>query len=158
MKCPFCGNDEDRVIDSRPARDGKAIRRRRECSVCGNRFTTYEAPEEHVVLVAKSDGTREPFDRRKVYRGITIACNKRPLTAEAIEQITAAIESRVQASEPREVTTQQIGQWVLEELRGADEVAYIRFASVFKRYENLDEFLRELNRIQSAVSSPGHSD
>jgi transcriptional repressor NrdR len=155
MKCPFCANDEDRVIDSRPARDGKAIRRRRECSVCGNRFTTYESPEEHVVLVVKSDGTREPYDRRKVYRGITIACNKRPVTAEAVERITAAIESRVQASEPREVTTQQIGQWVLEELRGADEVAYIRFASVFQRYENLDEFLRELNRIQSSAAHSG---
>lgn len=155
MKCPFCGNDEDRVIDSRPARDGKAIRRRRECSVCGNRFTTYEAPEEHVILVVKSDGTREPFDRRKVYRGITIACNKRPVSADQIEQLTVAIESRVSAYEPHEVPTQQIGQWILEELQGVDEVAYIRFASVFKRYENLDEFLLELNRIHSAAATSG---
>ncbi|RPH92488.1 transcriptional repressor NrdR [candidate division KSB1 bacterium] len=152
MKCPFCGNDEDRVIDSRPAREGKAIRRRRECSVCGSRFTTYEAPEEQVVLVIKSDGTREPFNRKKVYRGITIACNKRPVTADQAEQITAAVESRVIAAD-REVTTQQIGQWTLEELIRVDEVAYIRFASVFKRYENLNEFLKELNRIHSITGS-----
>lgn len=158
MKCPFCGNDEDRVIDSRPARDGRAIRRRRACSVCGNRFTTYEAPEEQVVLVVKSDGTREPFDRRKIYRGITIACNKRPVSAEQVEQITSAVESRVQSSEPKEVSTQQIGQWVLEELQGVDEVAYIRFASVFKRYENLDEFLHELNRIHSVTKTSDSAD
>jgi transcriptional repressor NrdR len=149
MKCPRCGTDEDRVIDSRPARDGHEIRRRRECSACGNRFTTYEAPEEQVSFVVKSNGAREPFDRRKLLRGVTIACNKRPVTAAQIEEITAAVESRALTSESREATTQQIGQWTLEELLERDEVAYVRFASVFKRYENLDEFLAELQRIHS---------
>jgi transcriptional repressor NrdR len=150
MKCPYCGTDEDRVIDSRPAREGHAIRRRRECSACGSRFTTYEEPEEQVVLVAKSNRAREPFDRVKLLRGVTIACNKRPIPVEEIERITAAVEARVFAAERLEVTTQQIGQWTLEELLPVDEVAYIRFASVFKRYENLDEFLSELNRMRTA--------
>lgn len=158
MNCPFCGTDEDRVIDSRPARDGREIRRRRECSACGNRFTTYEAPEEQVVLVVKSNGAREPFDRKKVLRGVTIACNKRPVTAEQIEQIATVVESEVHASESREVTSQQIGQWILEVLLPVDEVAYVRFASVFKRYKNLDEFLSELHhmRASEAAVSPGH--
>jgi transcriptional repressor NrdR len=150
MKCPRCGTDEDRVIDSRPARDGHEIRRRRECSACGTRFTTYEAAEEQVAFVLKSNGAREAFDRKKVMRGVTIACNKRPITALQIEAITVAVESRAVSSETREVTTQQIGLWILEELAELDEVAYIRFASVFKRYENLDEFLTELNRLRGA--------
>ncbi len=149
MKCPYCGTDEDRVIDSRPARDGRAIRRRRECSKCGSRFTTYEAPEEQVVFVVKKDGSREPFDRNKVLRGVTIACNKRPVEQERIETIVRQIESRaVTTAETGEVSTQIIGQWILEELANVDEVAYIRFASVFKRYENLEEFLNELKRLR----------
>jgi transcriptional repressor NrdR len=148
MKCPFCGTDEDRVIDSRPARDGRAIRRRRECSSCGNRFTTYEAPEEHVIFVVKSNGAREPFDRGKVLRGIAIACNKRPVRAEQMEQIAALVEGRVTAAESSEVSTRQIGQWILDELLPVDEVAYVRFASVFKRYESVGEFLTELNELR----------
>jgi transcriptional repressor NrdR len=149
MKCPFCGTDEDRVIDSRPARDGKAIRRRRECSACGNRFTTYEAPQEQEVFVVKSNRAREPFDRNKVLRGITIACNKRPISAAQIEEFTSAVESRVMgATDFGEVSTQQIGQWILDVLQAVDEVAYVRFASVFKRYENLEEFLSDLHRIR----------
>ncbi|MBU1983243.1 transcriptional regulator NrdR, partial [bacterium] len=142
MKCPYCGTDEDRVIDSRPARDGRAIRRRRECSHCGNRFTTYEAPEVQVVIVAKTDGSREPFDRNKVLRGVTVACNKRPIRPEQIEEISQRVEQRaVAASETGEVSSAHIGQWILEELAVVDEVAYVRFASVFKRYESLEEFL-----------------
>ncbi|MFZ5434042.1 MAG: transcriptional regulator NrdR [Calditrichota bacterium] len=149
MKCPYCGTDEDRVIDSRPARDGRAIRRRRECSKCGSRFTTYEAPEEQVVFVVKKDGSREPFDRNKVLRGVAIACNKRPVEQERIETIVRQIESRAgTTAETGEVSTQIIGQWILEELANVDEVAYIRFASVFKRYENLEEFLNELKRLR----------
>ena len=144
MKCPFCGNDEDRVTDSRPARDGRAIRRRRSCSACGGRFTTYESIEEHVVLIVKSDGTREPFDRAKIFRGLSIACIKRPVAIEQLEMVTAAVEARVLASEGKEVTSQQVGQWALDELLSVDEVAYVRFASVFKRYKNLDEFVAEL--------------
>lgn len=149
MKCPYCGTDEDRVIDSRTARDGRAIRRRRECSACGNRFTTYEAPEEHVVFVVKSNGAREPFDRGKVLRGIVIACNKRPVRAEQMEQIAAMVEGRVMAADSGEVSTQQIGQWILDELLPVDEVAYVRFASVFKRYESLEGFLAELRRMRT---------
>ena len=152
MKCPFCGTDEDRVIDSRSARDGRAIRRRRECSSCGHRFTTYEAPEEQVALVVKTDNTREPFDRKKVFRGVSIACNKRPVPVEQIEQITSDVEAKVLATEG-EVSTQQIGQWILEELVNTDEVAYVRFASVFKRYESLDEFMEELRRIQMGAGA-----
>ncbi|MBU1920294.1 transcriptional regulator NrdR [bacterium] len=152
MKCPFCGNDEDKVIDSRPARDGKAIRRRRECTACSRRYTTYEAPETNSSLVVKSDGSREPFDRSKVLRGITIACNKRPVSADQIVQITSAIESAVQSEENREITTRQIGSWIMKELLAVDEVAYVRFASVFNRYESVDEFLSELQRIREANS------
>jgi transcriptional repressor NrdR len=148
MKCPFCGTDEDRVIDSRPARDGRAIRRRRECSACGNRFTTYEAPEEHVVFVVKSNGAREPFDRGKVLRGIVLACNKRPVRAEQMEQMTSVVEGKaLAAADSGEVSTRQIGQWILDELLPVDEVAYVRFASVFKRYESLEGFLAELRRM-----------
>jgi transcriptional repressor NrdR len=151
MQCPFCGNDEDRVIDSRPTRNGKAIRRRRECTGCSRRYTTYEAPENNVPLLLKSDGTREPFDRGKVVRGITIACNKRPVTPEQITEMVAAVEARVQSAEPGEATTRLIGTWIMKELLAADEVAYVRFASVFNRYESLNEFLSELNRIRPAT-------
>ena len=150
MKCPFCGNDEDKVIDSRPARDGKAIRRRRECSACSRRYTTYEAPETNKALIEKSDGSKEPFDRSKVLRGITIACNKRPVSPDQIVQITSAIESAVQSEENREITTRQVGSWIMKELLAVDEVAYVRFASVFNRYESVDEFLSELQRIREA--------
>jgi transcriptional repressor NrdR len=152
MKCPFCGNDEDKVIDSRPARDGKAIRRRRECSACSRRYTTYEAPETNNALIEKSDGSKEPFDRSKVLRGITIACNKRPVTSEQIIQLTSVIESAVQSEENREITTRQIGSWIMKELLAVDEVAYVRFASVFNRYEGIDEFLAELQRIRETNS------
>ncbi len=151
MKCPNCGNDEDRVIDSRPVRDGLAIRRRRECSACGSRFTTYESIEEQTVLVIKSDGTREPFDRQKVFRGLSVACTKRPVSVEQLEMITAAVEAKVLAAEGKEVTSAQVGQWTLDELLLIDEVAYVRFASVFKRYKNLDEFVAELAALHPSL-------
>ena len=151
MKCPFCGNDEDRVVDSRPVREGHAIRRRRACSVCGGRFTTYEAVEEQVVLVVKSDGTREPFDRQKVFRGLSVACTKRPVTVEQLDMVTAAVEAQVLTAEGKEVTSQQIGQWTLDELLQLDEVAYVRYASVFKRYKTLDEFVTELVSLHPRV-------
>ncbi len=157
MICPFCGTDEDRVIDSRPAREGKAIRRRRECSACGNRFTTYESPEEMVTFVLKSDGSREPFDRTKVYRGLVIACNKRPVTKEMLESLTFNVEKRALALEGQEIPTQQIGRWILEELLPVDEVAYVRFASVFNRFENVEEFLAELARIRHSARTISQS-
>lgn len=154
MRCPFCSTDDDRVIDSRPAKEGRAIRRRRECLQCGHRFTTYESLEVRVVHVIKSDGAREPFDREKVYRGLSIACIKRPVTAEMIENMTDAIEARVLAETEREVTAVQIGHWILEELSKADEVAYVRFASVYKRYASVNEFLEELKGINSKTKPP----
>lgn len=149
MRCPFCSTDDDRVIDSRPAKEGRAIRRRRECLKCGHRFTTYEAIEVRIVHVIKSDGAREPFDREKVYRGLSIACIKRPVPPAVIENMTDAIEARVLAEADREVTAAQIGQWILEELVNVDEVAYVRFASVYKRYASVNEFLEELKKIRS---------
>ncbi len=139
------------MIDSRPAKEGRAIRRRRECLKCGHRFTTYESVEDRVVQVIKSDGAREPFDREKVYRGLSIACTKRPVTANSIETMTAAIEARVLADMSREVTSSQIGQWILEELAKVDEVAYVRFASVYKRYKSVSEFLSELDRMKAVI-------
>lgn len=139
------------MIDSRPAKEGRAIRRRRECLKCGHRFTTYESVEDRVVQVIKSDGAREPFDREKVYRGLSIACTKRPITANSIETMTAAIEARVLADMSREVTSSQIGQWILEELSKVDEVAYVRFASVYKRYKSVSEFLSELDRMKAVI-------
>ncbi|MBK6767163.1 MAG: transcriptional repressor NrdR [bacterium] len=153
MRCPFCSTDDDRVIDSRPAKEGRAIRRRRECSKCGHRFTTYESIEDRVVQVIKSDGAREPFNREKVYRGLSIACIKRPVTAQMIETMTDAIEARVLADTAREVTAVQIGHWILEELGKVDEVAYVRFASVYKRYASVSEFREELTRIPKATGS-----
>lgn len=150
MRCPFCSTDDDRVIDSRPAKEGRAIRRRRECLKCGHRFTTYESIEVRIVHVIKSDGAREPFDREKVYRGLSIACIKRPVTPGMIENMTDAVEARVLAEAEREVTARQIGHWILEELSKADEVAYVRFASVYKRYASVHEFMDELKEIKGA--------
>lgn len=150
MRCPFCSTDDDRVIDSRPAKEGRAIRRRRECLKCGHRFTTYESIEVRIVQVIKSDGAREPFDREKVYRGLSIACIKRPVTAEMIENMTDSIEAHVLALAEREVSAAQIGHWILEELAKADEVAYVRFASVYKRYASVNEFLDELKEIRGS--------
>ncbi|MBI5059326.1 transcriptional repressor NrdR [candidate division KSB1 bacterium] len=157
MKCPYCGVDEDRVIDSRPAREGRATRRRRECSACSSRYTTYEAPEEQVVFVAKSDGNREPFDRNKVYRGISIACNKRPVALERIDQMTRAVEAAALAAEGNEVSSRQIGEWILGQLAGTDEVAYVRFASVFNRYGNVNEFVEELAKLNSGSRNSSQS-
>ncbi|MBK8130559.1 MAG: transcriptional repressor NrdR [bacterium] len=149
MRCPICANQDDRVIDSRAAKEGRAIRRRRECGQCGHRFTTYEAIEDHQVQVIKNNGAREPFDREKVYRGLSIACIKRPVTAEQIGDMTDAVEGRVLAEASREVTAQNIGHWILEELIAVDEVAYVRFASVYKRYASVDGFLAELKELQA---------
>jgi len=143
------------VIDSRPAKEGRAIRRRRECGQCGHRFTTYEAIEDHLVQVIKKNGAREPFDREKVYRGLSIACIKRPVTAERIGDMADAIEAKVLSVASREVTAQEIGHWILDELRLVDEVAYVRFASVYKRYASVDEFLAELRSLQPKPNEPG---
>ena len=147
MKCPFCGHLEDKVIDSRSAGTGEVIRRRRECESCSRRFTTYERVEDVLPTVVKKDGRREPFDRLKLVRGLRTACSKRPVSMERIEAIADAIEREVQEHEKREVTASELGERVMNHLRDLDEVAYVRFASVYRSFRDVDEFLRELGKL-----------
>lgn len=150
MKCPFCGHLDDKVIDSRTAGTGEVIRRRRECDACDRRFTTYERVEDVLPTVVKKDGRREPFDRQKIIRGLRIACNKRPVPSERIEAVADAIEREVQEAERREVTASELGERMMVHLRDLDEVAYVRFASVYRSFRDVDEFLRELGKLVKA--------
>jgi transcriptional repressor NrdR len=145
MKCPFCGNDEDKVIDSRPADDGLAIRRRRECISCNARFTTYEKVENLPLVVIKKDGTRQPFDQDKLISGIMKACEKRPVSTDQIEKMVNSIESQIQNSLKREIMSQEIGEMVMERLKTIDEVAYVRFASVYRQFKDVNSFFNELS-------------
>jgi transcriptional repressor NrdR len=147
MRCPFCGHLEDKVIDSRAAATGDVIRRRRECESCARRFTTYERVEDVLPTVVKKDGRREPFDRQKLVRGLRIACSKRPVSIERIEAIADAIEREAQESERREITASELGDRVMHHLRELDEVAYVRFASVYRSFRDIDEFLSELGKL-----------
>jgi transcriptional repressor NrdR len=150
MKCPFCGHLEDKVIESRAAGAGDVVRRRRECGACERRFTTYERVEDVLPTVVKKDGRREPFDRSKLVRGLRIACNKRPVSVDQIESIVDTIEREAQESERREVTSAELGERVMHHLRVLDEVAYVRFASVYRSFRDVDEFLRELGKLVKA--------
>jgi transcriptional repressor NrdR len=145
MRCPFCGHDEDRVIDSRPSDEGSAIRRRRECISCGARFTTYEKVENLPLLVIKKDGTREPFDREKLMSGLMKSCQKRPVSTLQIEGLVNSIEIQTQNSLKREISSREIGEMVMEGLKQIDEVAYVRFASVYRQFKDVNSFLEELN-------------
>ncbi len=145
MRCPFCGHDEDRVIDSRPSDEGSAIRRRRECISCGARFTTYEKVENLPLLVIKKDGTREPFNREKLMSGILKSCEKRPVSTMQIEGLVNSIEAQTQNSLKREISSRDIGEMVMEGLKQIDEVAYVRFASVYRQFKDVNSFLEELN-------------
>lgn len=147
MRCPFCGHDEDKVIDSRPADEGAAIRRRRECIHCGSRFTTYEKVENLPLMVIKKDGSRQPFNRDKLIAGIQKSCEKRPVSTEQIEALVDGIESKYQNSLKREVSSRDIGESVMDELKSIDEVAYVRFASVYRQFKDVSSFLNELNKI-----------
>ena len=147
MKCPFCGGADDRVVDSRESREGQVIRRRRECAACGRRFTSYETIEEIPYVVVKKDGRREPFDRKKLRAGLVKACEKRPVAAARLDAIVDEIEMRLHDSEEREMATSQIGSFVMERLRELDKVAYVRFASVYRKFEDVDEFLTELKSL-----------
>lgn len=147
MKCPKCGNEENKVVDSRSVQDGHAVRRRRECLRCAERFTTYEYIETVTLTVIKSDNRREPFDRQKVIHGIRLACHKRPVTAKKIEAIAAEIETQLQELSKIEVTSKYIGGLVMEKLKDVDEVAYVRFASVYRKFADTGEFLEELKRL-----------
>ncbi|MHB8080200.1 MAG: transcriptional regulator NrdR [Candidatus Krumholzibacteriia bacterium] len=147
MKCPRCAEDNDRVIDSRAVREGSAVRRRRECLACGERFTTYEAVETRPLLVIKKDGRRVPYDRARVMAGLAKACEKRPVPLERLEAIADFVEREAGGSLAREVPSQTIGRLVMEQLREADEVAYVRFASVYRSFRDVEEFMRELRGL-----------
>lgn len=148
MKCPFCGFEESKVIDSRPADDGERIRRRRECLNCAKRFTTHEVIETVPIVVVKRDRSREVFNRSKLMSGILRACEKRPISVEQVEKMIDNIEAQLQSGYDREVTSQHIGEMVMELLKDIDKVAYIRFASVYKNFEDEDTFLEELSRLK----------
>ncbi len=147
MKCPFCALPDSKVVDSRPEKDGSAIRRRRECESCGKRFTTHERIEEILPQVQKKDGRRESFDRLKVIAGIKKACEKRPVSVEAIEKMVDRLEGRLQESGEREIPSTTIGTWVMKELHDVDEVAYVRFASVYRSFKDINEFMVELQEL-----------
>jgi transcriptional repressor NrdR len=150
MKCPFCANGENKVIDSRLSKDNSAIRRRRECLGCGKRFTTYEFVEEMLPTVVKKDGRREPFDRSKILVGIKKACEKRPISMDTIEKIVESVEKACQELPEKEITSSTIGRHVMKELHNLDGVAYVRFASVYRQFRDVSEFLDELkNFLQS---------
>ena len=149
MKCPFCGIEESKVIDSRPTDEGERIRRRRECTSCGKRFTTYEIIENVPVIVVKKDKSRETFDRNKLYNGILRACEKRPVSIETIDRMVDDIEAALQNSLDREVTSVHIGEMVMDKLKGVDEVAYVRCASVYRQVKDINTFMDELAKLLS---------
>ena len=149
MKCPFCGasHSKSKVTDTRPGNEGGSIRRRRECTICGKRFTTYEQVERAPILVIKKDGSRELFDRNKLLKGVMKACEKRPVSAASLEQLVDEIEQSVRNSMENEVTTKTLGEMVMEKLRVLDEVAYVRFASVYRQFKDVNTFFEELNKL-----------
>jgi transcriptional repressor NrdR len=147
MKCPFCGASDDRVVDSRESREGEVIRRRRECVSCGRRFTSYETIEEIPYMVVKKDGRREAFDRKKLRAGLVKACEKRPVPPARLDEIVDEIETLLHDAEEREIATSRIGGLVMDRLRELDKVAYVRFASVYRKFEDVDEFLLELKNL-----------
>jgi transcriptional repressor NrdR len=144
MKCPYCLADNDRVLDSRASQDGFAIRRRRECFKCKRRYTTYERIEATTVKIVKKDGTREPFDHVKIKRGLEKACWKRPISDEQLEAIIAAVENELDAKSESEVESRYVGELLMQHLRGLDEVAYVRFASVYRQFKDVQDFVKEL--------------
>jgi transcriptional repressor NrdR len=144
MKCPFCGYKEDKVVDSRATAEESAIRRRRECLKCGKRYTTYEYVDEVSLMVIKKDGRREPFDRKKILSGIMKACEKRPISIDKMEEIVTQIERAIQKKSDREVSSSRIGELVMEKLKVLDEVAYVRFASVYRQFKDVGQFMEEL--------------
>ncbi len=149
MKCPFCDYTDSKVIDSRPAEEGTSIRRRRECIKCNKRFTTYEKIENLPIMVIKKDESREQFDRNKLLTGIIKACEKRPVATEKMVEIVDRIEAEIQSMMDREVTSTQIGEMVMDELKNTDDVAYVRFASVYRQFKDINTFLEEVKKLLS---------
>ncbi|MBW8056886.1 MAG: transcriptional regulator NrdR [candidate division NC10 bacterium] len=147
MKCPFCGQIEEKVVDSREARDGAAVRRRRECLNCGRRFTTYERIEEIQFMVVKKDGRREPFDRNKILSGLVKATQKRPVGVAELDKITDEVETRLTEKPDREISSIEIGELIIQRLYELDEVAYVRFASVYRQFKDVSEFVEEVKGL-----------
>jgi len=147
MMCPFCGHNDDRVVDSREGKGGRTIRRRRECNGCRRRFTSYERIEEIPYMVIKKDGSRETFDRQKILSGLMKACEKRPVSVRALEQVVEEAEQMLQESNDRELPTTQLGAHVVKRLKELDKVAYVRFASVYRQFEDVHEFMTELEGL-----------
>ena len=147
MKCPFCGFPESKVVDSRPAEEGATIRRRRECLSCQKRFTTYEIMERLPLLVVKKDGSRQSFDKQKLLNGMLRACEKRPVPLAELQAVTDEIELELQNSLEREIKTSEVGELVMKRLKTLDEVAYVRFASVYRQFRDLNTFMEELNKL-----------
>ena len=147
MKCPYCANPESKVVDSRPADEGNSIRRRRECLECHRRFTTYETMESMPLVVIKKDGSRQTFDRNKLMGSILKACEKRSVSLSTVEKIADEIEQTLQGEMDREVPTSQIGEMVMDRLKGVDEVAYVRFASVYRQFKDINTFMDELSKL-----------
>ena len=147
MKCPFCGDQESKVVDSRHSDDGNSIRRRRECMACQRRFTTYEIVESLPIIVVKRDGTRQSFDRNKILNAMVRAFDKRKVEVSELERITTEIEQTIQNTLEREVSTDKIGEMVMERIKSIDEVAYIRFASVYRRFQDVGSFVHEINQF-----------
>ncbi len=152
MKCPFCACQEDRVLESRLVQDGDAIRRRRECTACERRFTTYEQVEEMRSMVIKKDGRREPFDRDKILTGMIIACRKRPVAMETLQAVVEDIERQVLDLGPGEIASEKIGAMVADRLRGLDQVAYVRFASVYRHFEDVGQFSEIIQEVGSVTA------
>ncbi|MCL2202049.1 MAG: transcriptional regulator NrdR [Oscillospiraceae bacterium] len=152
MKCPFCGFSESKVVDSRPAEEGATIRRRRECLQCQKRFTTYEIMERLPLIVVKKDGSRQTFDKQKLVNGILRACEKRPVAIADIQMVADEIEQELQNSLEREIRTTEVGEMVMSRLKSLDEVAYVRFASVYRQFRDINTFMDELNKLLSEDS------
>jgi len=147
MRCPFCGQEKDRVVDSRTSQNGRSVRRRRECESCKKRFTTYEYVEDVSLTIIKSDDRREPFDRQKLQRGIELACNKRPVSSKKIASVVDEIEEKLQNLAKPEITSKDVGKEVMRRLKELDEVAYVRFASVYHKFKDINEFMDELKGL-----------
>lgn len=153
MNCPFCSAANSRVVDSRVIEDGKSIRRRRECTECGKRFTTYERIEEAPLIIVKKDGKREIFDRGKLLRGLLRACEKRPVSLESLEEICAETEKELRNIPDKEVSSSVVGEVVMEKLRAVDDVAYVRFASVYREFKDIGKFLKEIEGLAKKKNS-----
>ena len=147
MKCPFCGNENTRVIDSRPAEENNSIRRRRVCDICEKRFTTYEKVETIPLIILKKDNNRETYDRSKIEAGVLRACHKRPISANQIEKLVDEVETEIFKMEDKEISSQMIGEYVMEKLKELDAVAYVRFASVYREFKDINTFMDELKKI-----------